>query len=82
MSGRVAVSLAIAVRLRSLRTSMGVTQQTVAAAIGVRVETISTWESGSRTPSVEHVRALAEAYCSTAGWIIDGTGAMARSNLG
>lgn len=61
-------------RLLWLRRRAGLSQATVAAAIGVRVETVSSWEHGRRVPSVEHLRALAEAYCCPPGWIVDGRG--------
>jgi transcriptional regulator with XRE-family HTH domain len=44
--------------IRRARTQRGLTQEELAARIGVSQGTISFWESGSETPRVEHLVAL------------------------
>lgn len=45
--------------LRSLRRQRGLTQGELAAKVGVNQSTISFWENGSETPTIEHVILLA-----------------------
>ncbi len=48
-------------RLRELREAAGLTQQELAARVGVQWETISRWERGTREPSWSNVLAMASA---------------------
>jgi transcriptional regulator with XRE-family HTH domain len=52
-----ALSLSHAIRMA--RTEHGLTQGELAARIGVSQGTISFWENGAETPTIEHVIALA-----------------------
>jgi transcriptional regulator with XRE-family HTH domain len=45
--------------LRTARTERGLTQQELATRIGVSQGTISFWENGTETPTIEHVILLA-----------------------
>jgi DNA-binding XRE family transcriptional regulator len=68
----------VAHRLTWLRLDRQLTQSTVAAAIGVRVQTLCGWERGRAEPGIEALRSLAEAYCCPPGWIVDGVGPRTR----
>lgn len=48
--------------LRNLRMSKKITQQTVADAVNIKRSTISNYEIGRRTPSLNDLRTLAEYY--------------------
>ncbi len=45
--------------IRAARAERGLTQEELAARIGVSQGTISFWESGTETPTIEHVILLA-----------------------
>ena len=44
------------------RQASGLSQADVAAAVGVRVSTVSEWENGRRSPTTASLVALADAY--------------------
>jgi transcriptional regulator with XRE-family HTH domain len=48
-------------RLRSLREAVGLTQQQLADRVGVKWESVSRWERGTREPSWGNVLALGKA---------------------
>ena len=47
-------------RLQDMRRSRGLTQREVATACGVNQSAVSSWESGSKTPSAKRLCKLAE----------------------
>ena len=58
-------------RIVAARREAGLTQTQLAAAVGVREDTVASWEAGRRQPRVVHVRALARALGITAGRLVD-----------
>ena len=64
MTNRYGVDVKPSVRkaLRHLRESNGYSQGEVAETLGVTQATVSHWESGRRTPSVNDLAALASVY--------------------
>lgn len=52
-------SVTLAQAIRAARTEHGQTQAELAARLGVSQGTISFWENGTETPTVEHLIALA-----------------------
>ena len=50
------------VTLRSLRLRRGLTQDEVAAEVGVAASTVARWESGTHRPWAKHAQRLAELY--------------------
>jgi transcriptional regulator with XRE-family HTH domain len=48
--------------IRELRLKAFLTQAELAMKIGVRAETVSTWERGVVRPRMQQIRALAEAF--------------------
>ena len=46
------------IRLKELRTDKGLTQQQVAAAIGVNYKTIGQYERGDREPDIKTIKKL------------------------
>lgn len=54
-------STQIAARLREARRQRGLSQDELATAAGLKQSAVSHYESGRRTPSVEHLVRLAEA---------------------
>ena len=49
-------------KLKSLRNSVGLTQEAAAEQIGVSVTSLQNWESGVNKPSMSNVRKIAEVY--------------------
>jgi transcriptional regulator with XRE-family HTH domain len=50
------------VTLRSLRLRRGLTQDEVAAEVGVAASTVARWEAGTHRPWAKHAQRLAELY--------------------
>ena len=48
-------------KIHNLRRSAGLTQAALAAALGVRITTVSRWECGQREPSLAQLEAIAKA---------------------
>ncbi len=48
-------------RLRALRKKAGLTQEQLAEAIGVHLNSVSLWENGEYTPKTQSIKALAKA---------------------
>ena len=48
-------------RLRALRKKSGLTQEELAEAIGVHLNSVSLWENGEYTPKTQSIKALAKA---------------------
>lgn len=59
-------------RLKQLREAKGKTQQEVAKAVGLSVDTICKIEQGKRCPSIAVVELLRNYYNTTADYIISG----------
>ena len=53
---------ATADRIKQLRKKKGVSQSELAEAIGVKTNTVSTWERGTRKPDVEALNLLSEYF--------------------
>ncbi len=53
-------------RIREIRTAKGITQTELAAIMRVGQSTISHWESGAYSPTLQHLRRLAEVLNCTA----------------
>lgn len=49
-------------RLRTLRLSRGISQSTLAAAVGVSTRAVKYWEHGQRTPNATSLLALAHYF--------------------
>ena len=49
-------------RIKQLRKKKGVSQSELAEAIGVKTNTVSTWERGTRKPDVEALNLLSEYF--------------------
>lgn len=58
-------------RIRAFREALGLTQQEMAAKIGVPFRTFQSYESGSSTPKFAYLQRLAELGCDIA-WLITG----------
>ncbi len=54
--------VATADRIKQLRKKKGVSQSELAEAIGVKTNTVSTWERGTRKPDVEALNLLSEYF--------------------
>ena len=57
-------------RIRELRKDRGLTMEKLAKAIGLTHPTISDWESGKISPSVESIFLLAKFFNISAGYLI------------
>jgi transcriptional regulator with XRE-family HTH domain len=57
-------------RFKLSRLNSGLQQKTVASELGVSVQSMSYWESGSRTPSKENLLRLAEMYGVTTDYLL------------
>lgn len=55
------VRTVLATHLKRLRKSRGLNQAALAEAVGCEVNTISRYENGANTPTIDHVLKLAEA---------------------
>lgn len=63
-------------RIKSLRESLGMTQQDVAGKVGVTFQAVQRWEYGTSMPKGLHLVKLCEALQTTERWILTGTGPM------
>lgn len=63
-------------RLKELRTHRHLTQQQLADAIGVKQQTVATWETGLRNPSENILKTLLKTYSISEAWLRYGDGAM------
>lgn len=57
-------------RLRIARSQSGLSQERLAAAIGVTSRTVARWESGTVSPQVDSLLRVADATGVTAAWLI------------
>lgn len=57
--------------LRKTRRNKGMGQKEVAYALGVAQPTISAWENGTKTPTLENLKALAELYGVSVDYLIE-----------
>ena len=57
--------MSIAETIQSARKSAGLTQEQLAAEVGVSRQTVAKWESGETSPDLEHAAALADALGCT-----------------
>lgn len=65
------MTLEIAARLTQLRKEKGLSQEDLAASLGVSRQAVSKWERGESAPELENLMALAELYgCTAARWTI------------
>jgi len=63
-------------RLRQLRLALGLTQRSFADQIGMRQNTVATWEMGRSRPSDRAVRYLCQTFRASETWLRTGEGAM------
>ncbi len=56
--------------IRDLRRIRGLTQQQLAALVGVSRAALASWETGRRTPDVQTIRALASAFGTTTDYLL------------
>lgn len=63
-------------RLKELRTHFQLTQQQLADAIGVKQQTVATWETGLRNPSENIIKTLLKTYRVNEAWLRLGDGEM------
>lgn len=68
-----AYSVSLGARLRSLREGSSLTQSTLASETLIPESTLSRFENGSRTPSLEHARTLARYFAITLDELVEGT---------
>ncbi|HBW05480.1 MAG TPA: transcriptional regulator [Clostridiales bacterium] len=57
-------------RLKELRKEDGVTQKTLAAAIGTTLDCIGFWENGRSEPSISEIIALAKYFGVTTDYLL------------
>lgn len=62
-------------RLRIARRTAGITQQTLAGAVGVSVGTVANWELGREPAHLPTVARVAERLSVDPGWLAFGRGA-------
>ena len=62
--------MSLAQKLKQLRLQTGLTQEQLAARIGVSSRTIKHWEHGTRTPSVSSLLALAHYFNVSPEWLM------------
>ena len=65
-------------RIKMIREKLGLTQQEMASKLGYKMLTISRWERGERTPSLNDLSKLAELYGVNLHWLLTGEGRMFR----
>jgi transcriptional regulator with XRE-family HTH domain len=53
------------VKIRELRKQLGLSQERLAALIGVKQSSVSSWESGESEPTMKNIRKLANVLCCT-----------------
>jgi ribosome-binding protein aMBF1 (putative translation factor) len=58
-------------RLKAARKTAGLTQAEAAEAIGKKQNTISSYETAAKEPSIEVIRKLADVYRTTCGKLLD-----------
>lgn len=63
-------------RLKIMRKKLGLKQRELAEIIGVRENTISIWEGGSKTPSDRVVRDICREFNINEDWLRNGEGEM------
>lgn len=61
----------LSTRLKELRRSCNLTRKQAAERIGVAESTIGMYESGSRQPTLENLRKLANLYKTTTDYLLD-----------
>ena len=68
--------MGIAESIQATRTAIHLTQEQLAAAVGVSRQTVAKWESGETSPDLEHAAALAETLGTTLDMLVsfDGGG--------
>ncbi len=57
------------IRLKELRTSLNLTQKAFAESISISTVTISSYENGVKSPSVETVKKICEKYNTSLDWL-------------
>ena len=62
--------MSLAQKLKQLRLQAGLTQEQLAARIGVSSRTIKHWEHGTRTPSAVYLQALADGVHAAVDWLV------------
>lgn len=62
--------MSLAQKLKQLRLQAGLTQEQLAARIGVSSRTIKLWEHGTRTPSAVYLLALADCFHVSVDWLL------------
>lgn len=60
---------ALAYRIKNLRQSLGMTQREFAKEAGCTAATLSAYENGSKSPSLEIVKGIAEAFDVSIDWL-------------
>jgi len=70
--------MGIGANIQKTRSAAGLTQEQLAAAVGVSRQTVAKWESGETSPDLEHAAALADALGCTVDALVnfdsEGTG--------
>ena len=59
-------------RLRLARTRKGMTRKDAADRLRRNPDTITRWETGRTSPTVDELRALSEVYCVDPAWLLEG----------
>ena len=59
----------LAVRIKELRTSMKMTQKEFSAFVGCTAATLSAYENGSKSPSLEIIKGVAEKCHVSIDWL-------------
>lgn len=62
--------MSLAQKLKQLRLQAGLTQEQLAAHIGVSSRTIKHWEHGTRMPSAVYLLALADRFHVSVDWLL------------
>lgn len=62
--------MSLAQKLKQLRLQAGLTQEQLAARIGVSSRTIKHWEHGTRMPSAVYLLALADCFHVSVDWLL------------
>lgn len=68
----------VAMRLKMLRESKGITQQTIADVLGIPKNTYAHYEDGSNEPKISIIVSIAKYYGITVDWLL-GAGEYAKS---
>lgn len=64
-------------RIRAARDRLGITQDDLAHAIGVKPHTVSRWERNAHMPEAKHLPDLARALSVDLTWLLEGDSASA-----